>query len=446
MANGKNATLTRVPLGSGILYFSLPLIFSNLLQVLFNMSDVAVVGQFAGAQALGAVGSTSILSTLYIGFLMGIGGGVNVLTARYLGAGDDGEVRKTVRTGFWLCLGFGVGIFLVGFLLARPILALLGTKDELIDGAVLYLKIYMAGMPAMALYNFGNGVCSAAGDTRRPLIFLSVAGVCNVALNLFFVIALDMSVAGVAIASVISQYLSAALIVGYLCRTDKVIGLSLRDLRPDRRRMGEIAALGVPAGVQNAVFQFANLFVQAGLNTFDTVTVEGTLASMNADSFVYPVMDAFYLACTSFISQNYGAGEKERARRAFRLCLCYSFFVGTAIGLSFALFGRQFLSVFTSDAAVVEAGQLRLRVMAFSYGISAFMDCTTSASRGLGKTVVPTAFVILGSCVFRVVWIYTVFAYFGTVTSLYLLYACSWILTAVCELAYYRRIKKRLLD
>ena len=431
-------TLTSGSLGRNILLFSIPLMLSNVLQVLFNMSDIAVVGRFAGSHALGSVGSTSILVTLFTGFLIGVGSGINVNVARYLGCQSDRDVSETVHTSAILCVIIGTIALLIGVLGARPMMQLLGTKDELIDGAIQYLQIYFLGMPALAVYNFGNAVLSAAGDTRRPLIIMIVAGIVNVILNLFFVIVCQLSVAGVAIASTVSQYLSAALIVRLLMRTKDSYALHLNQMRITPIKARSVLTLSLPAGMQNAIFAIANLFIQAGVNSFPALVVEGNSAAANADALVYDVMAAFYTACSSFMSQNFGAGNRKRVIRSYYISLAYSFGIGAVLGGMLLLFGDKFLMLFTTDPEVVQMGMDRLWVMGFSYAFSAFMDCTIAASRGIGKSAVPTAIVIMGSCVFRVIWVYTVFAYFHTIMSLYLLYIFSWSITAIAEIIYFR--------
>lgn len=420
-----------------ILFFSVPLMFSNILQVVFNMSDVAVVGKFAGPIALGAVGSTSILITLSTGILLGLASGVNALTALCIGAKDDSGVRNTVHTAAILFVAAGVLIMGLGIFFAGTILAVMHTKDELIRDAVLYLRVYLLGTPALAMFNFGNAVLSAAGDTRRPLYFLSFAGVINVLLNLFFVIVCGLGVVGVAVASIISQYISAALVIRLLLHSEENFALRLDCLRVDPDKLHRILRIGIPSALQYALFAVANLFVQTSVNSFDHVMVEGNSAAANADPLVYDMMAAFYTACTSFIAQNMGARKRERILKSFRICLFYSFVVGLVLGLGFYFFRNPFLALFTNETAVAEAGMKRLSVMALSYSVSAFMDCTIAASRGLGKTIIPMIIVTLGSTVFRVFWIYTVFAYFGTIESLYLLYVCSWLITAVAELVYF---------
>ena len=435
--------MTHGNLWKQMLIFSLPLMASNLLQVLFNMSDIAVVGQFAGSHALGSVGSTSTLATLYAGFLIGMGSGVNVLTARYLGAREEVSVRQTVHTAAAVCLGLGLILMGLCFSLARPLLTLLGTKDELIDGAILYMRIYSFGLPAMALYNFGSAVLTASGDTKRPLIFLSIAGVLNICLNLFFVICFKMAADGVALATIISQYISAILVLRVLLRTQDLYRLDLRQFSFSAEKAQRVLALGVASGMQHAIFALANLFIQSAVNTFSAAVVEGNSAAANADSLVYEVMAAPYTACSTFISQNYGARCKERIRKAYTVALVYSFGVGAVLGLALQFFGSSFLHIFTPDPEVIAAGMEKLHIMVWSYAFSAFMDNTLAASRGLGRSAVPMAIVILGSCVFRVVWVYTIFAIFRTLTSLYLLYIFSWTLTAIGQIAYFVHCYKK---
>jgi len=437
--------LARGPLGRQILYFSSPLILSNLLQILFNMADVAVVGRFAGSLALGAVGSTTTLVTMFTGFLIGMASGVNVLTALHYGAKSPRELSDTIHSAALLCAVAGVVLMAVGVCSARPVLELLHTKEELIDGAVLYLRIYFLGMPALGIYNFENAVFSAVGDTRRPLCYLAIAGAVNIALNLFFVVVCGMAVEGVAIASIISQYISAVLVAAALFRSREIYGLRMSALHLNRSRTKAILAIGLPAAFQSGLFALANLFIQVGVNSFDAVMVAGNSAAANADGLVYDVMAAFYTACGSFIGQNYGARQRERVKRSYLVSLAYSFGFGMALGLLILALGPQFLALFTRDSAVVEAGMKRLAVMSVSYGCSAFMDCTIAACRGLGRSFVPTVIVILGSCVFRVVWVYTVFAYFQTITSLYLLYIFSWGISAVAEILYFAYTCKKQL-
>lgn len=416
--------------------FSVPLMLSQLLQVLFNMADVAVVGKFSSAEALGSVGSTTILVSLFTGFLIGMGSAVNVRVAQHLGAQDKPRTRASIRTSFVICLSMGCIIMVLCLFSARFILEVLGTKEDLIDGAELYFRIYALGMPALGIFNFGNGVLSAKGDTKRPLAYLMVAGILNVVFNLFFVIICNMAEDGVALASIITQYVSAVLILVHMGKQQDDCSFRLQDLKKgiDKSEQKRILGLGIPAGFQHSIFAIANLFIQGAVNTFDSVMVEGNSAAANADAIIYNVMAAFYTACSTFMGQNLGAAKHDRVLKSYFIGIVYSFLAGAVLGGALFLFGREFLSLFANDEAVIEAGLQRTGIMCFSYAFSAFMDCTIAACRGIGKSFAPTVIVIMGSCVFRVVWIYTVFAYFHTIPSLYLLYIFSWLITSVAEI------------
>ena len=440
--------ITDSSLWKNILLFSLPLMLSQLLQVLFNMADVAVVGKFSSAEALGAVGSTTILVSLFTGFLIGMGSAVNVRVAQYLGARDKTNASAAIRTSFVICLATGCIITVLCLLSARFMLELLGTKDDLIEGAVLYFRIYALGMPALGIFNFGNGVLSANGDTKRPLAYLLIAGILNVIFNLFFVIVCKMAEDGVALASIITQYVSAVLILIHMGRQNDDCTFRFRDLKNglDKTEVKRTLGLGIPAGFQNSVFAIANLFIQSAVNSFDSVMVEGNSAAANADSIIYNVMAAFYTACSTFMGQNLGAGKGKRMLKSYFIGLTYSFVMGAILGCFLFFFGRGFLSLFTNDEEVIKAGLQRTQIMSFSYAFSAFMDCSIAACRGIGKSFAPTIIVIMGSCVFRVVWIYTVFAYFHTIPSLYLLYIFSWIITAVAEIICFAVNYKKLVS
>ena len=346
-----------------------------------------------------------------------------------------GRCQRPVHSALIISFIAGVILLFVGLLGSPALLELLNTKPDLLPGAILYLRVYFLGMPALALYNFGNAVFSAIGDTKKPLVYLSIAGALNIGLNLFFVIVCQLNVMGVALASAISQCVSAGLILRALTKVQDCYALDLHAIKLDLGMTKRILLLGVPAGFQNAVFAIANLFIQAGVNSFDSLMVKGNSAAANADAMIYDAMAAFYMACASFMSQNYGAGKVDRVKKSYFISLAYGFGVGLVLGGGLLLFGRQFLALFTTEPDVIDAGMKRIMVMGLAYCISAFMDCTIAASRGLGKTVVPTIIVIMGSCVFRVAWVYTIFACFHTIPALYLLYPCSWALTGFAEMS-----------
>lgn len=437
--------LTHGPLGKQILMLSLPLVASNMLQILFNLADIAVVGRFAGTMALGAVGSSSLLASMFLGFFLGLGGGINVQTARAYGAGDRQHLRECVHSSFLVNVLLGLLIMVIGLWSSRPVLLLLNTRQELLDGAVLYIRIYLLGLPAIAVFNHGNAVFSAVGNTKKPLQFLVIAGILNVSLNLVFVLIFHMGVAGVALATTLSQYLSAILVTGALFRTPSSFGLQLSQLRLSKDPALALLRLGVPGGLQNCIFAVANLFMQAGLNTFDAITVAGSTAAANADTIAYDLMAAFYTACASFMGQNYGAKNKDRVLKSYFISMLYAFLAGAGLGLLLIFFGRYFLLLFTADPAVVEAGMQRLVIMGASYGLSVFMDNTIFACRALGKALIPSIIVFLGSCVFRIIWVETVFAHFHTIPSLYLLYCFSWVITGIAEALYFVKVYRQAM-
>ncbi len=439
----KTKDLTEGRLFPQIIVFGLPLIVSNLLQVMFNITDVAVVGRFAGAIALGAVGSTTMIGSLFFGMLMGFGGGLNVVIAFHYGTKNQKNITDSIHTSFLISIIIGLSFFVIGQLSIRPLLLVLQTKEELFAGAAKYLRIFFLGIPAIAIYNCGNAIFNAAGDTRKPLFFLSISGVINVLLNLFFVIVLKIDVAGVAIASVISQYISAALILIALFTTKQPYKLSVSQMRIAPEKAKSVLTLGLPNAAQNGIFHIANLFFQYGVNSFDAVLVMGNAAAGNADVLTFSVMSAFYTACGSFIGQNFGAAKRKRIKYSYIYCLILSAVSGTVIFGTICLFGKSFLSIFTSDPDIIKAGMYRLIFLGLPYGFTALLDNTTSASRALGHGIVPTVIIIFGSCIFRIIWIYTIFARIKTIESLYMLYPVSWAITAIAEVVYFIYVYKK---
>ena len=443
MNNSKIKDLTVGNLPKQIIRFSLPLMATNVLQVLFSITDIAVVGRFAGDSALGSVSSASIISIFFGGMIMGFGSGVNVVVAYHCGTKDPVSISKSVRSAFLICLLLGLSFFLFATINCSRILRWIGTIPELFDGAKLYLHIAFCGLPALAIYNFGNAVYSAVGDTRKPFYFLTAGGIINVTLNLIFVIVFKMSVAGVALATVISQYISAGCLLVGLLLSKQTHKLVLHPLSIDRKIGTSILSLGLPSAAQIGIFHLANMFFQFGVNSFDASFVAGNGAAGNADAITYCMMASFYTACGSFIGQNFGAKNRRRIRNSYLWCLAMSAIVGQIAFLLFIIFGHQFLRIFTSDPAVVEAGMHRLRYLGMIYGITALMDCTVAAARALGHGIMPTIIIILGSCVFRIIWIFTIFAHFHTAASLFLIYPVSWTITSIAEFGYFVIIYKK---
>ena len=438
------------PLLGSILRFAIPLMLSGILQLLFNAADIIVVGQFTGSGAMAAVGSTSSLNNLIINLFLGLSAGGSVVMALFYGAKDWKSVEEVAHTAILLGFLSGVTLLFVGFILAEPLLRLMGTLDDVIDQAVLYMRIVFAGMPAMMVYDFGAGILRAVGDTRRPLIFLFCGGVINVFLNLFFVIVLEMGVAGVATATAISQCISAALIVRCLIKTDAAYRINLRRLRLVKDKLLRILRVGLPAGIQGAVFSVSNVLIQSSVNSFDsTAVVAGNTSSSNIENFVYTAMNSFYHASLNFTSQNVGANKVGRIVPILRCSLMCVVAVGLILGLSAVFFGSTLLSIYNPDPEVISHGLRRLNLICSTYFLCGMMDVTCGSIRGLGPSITPTIVSLTGACGLRIVWIYTIFAMNRSLFTLYLSYPVSWFVTfsahLVCFCVFYRRWKREAL-
>ena len=439
-------TLTEGPLAKQILLVSLPLALSNLLQVLFNMSDVAVVGRFAGSTALGAVGSTSIFVTLFTGFLIGLSNGVNVLVARFYGARHPNDVHKTVHSALIVSIIAGVVLLLVGLLGSPALLRLLNTKEDLLPGAILYLRVYFLGMPALALFNFGNAIFSAIGETKKPLIYLSTAGVLNILLNLFFVIVCKLDVAGVAIATVISQCISASLVLRCMVKDTGPLHLDLKKMRLHPQAMRQILRIGLPAGFQGILFSLSNVVIQSAINSFGSTVVAGNSAASNLEGFIYTGMNAFAQAAVTFTSQNVGARRYDNLDRVMRNCLLCVTVVGLFLGCGAYFGGEVLLHFYSTDEAVVAAGLSRMQIICTAYFLCGIMDTLASCLRGRGYSVIPMIVSLVGSCLLRLVWIATIFRMFRSTGTLYISYPISWALTAGVHLICLLVVRKKMND
>lgn len=435
------------PLLGKILRFSVPLMFSGILQLLFNAADIVVVGQFTGSDALAAVGSTGPLNNLIVNIFLGLSIGSSVLVARYYGAQDWRNVHDVVHTSMLLSAIFGVILIFLGVLLAGPLLELMGTPENVLDQAVLYMRIIFAGMPAMMIYNFGAAILRAVGDTRRPLIFLLIAGIINVALNLFFVIVLNMGVAGVALATVLSQCISAALVVLCLLKSDGCYQLYLRDLHISKDKLFEIIRIGLPAGIQGAVFSISNVLIQSSINSFGSIAVAGNTAASNIEGFVYTSMNSLYQASLSFTSQNVGAMQAKRIIPVLLRCLGCVIAIGVGLSALALLFGNQLLGIYSSDPQVIEYGLGRMSVVCLTYFLCGMMDVTCGSIRGMGYSVTPTVVSLAGACGLRVLWIFSIFLLNRSLFVLYLSYPISWAITfaahLVCFIVFFRRWKQK---
>ena len=432
------------PLLSKILLFSVPLMMSGILQLLFNAADIIVVGRFAGSSALAAVGSTSSLINLLINVFVGLSVGVNVLVAKYYGGQREKDMSETVHTAVLTSLLSGLFLVILGGIAARPLLHLMGTPDDVLDQAVLYMRIYFLGMPVLMVYNFGAAILRAIGDTRRPLYFLFMAGVVNVALNLFFVIGLGMGVDGVGWATVISEHVSALLVLKSLMEAPGALKLNLKELRIHPKKLKRIVKIGLPAGMQGDIFSISNVLIQSSVNSFGSIAMAGNTASANIEGFVYTAMNAVYQTNLSFTSQNLGGRKYSRINRIMYICLAVVTVVGITLGITAVLAGDLLLGIYSSDAQVLRYGMLRLEIICGTYFLCGIMDCMVGSLRGLGYSVIPMFVSLTGACGFRVLWVFTVFAAYRSLDVLYLSYPVSWAITAIAHMITFRKIRRKI--
>ena len=432
------------PLFPKIVAFAVPLILSGILQLLFNAADIIVVGHFAGRESLAAVGSTTALINLMINVFVGLSIGANVLVAQYSGAQKWKDLEETVHTAMMIALAGGILLIFVGVFFSGPMLSLMGTPDDVLPLAALYLKIYFVGMPATLTYNFGAAILRAVGDTRRPLYFLLFAGAVNVVLNLVFVIGFSMGVAGVATATVVSECISAVLIVRCLARSNSAYRLYREKMHLTESKVKLIMKIGLPAGFQGAIFSVSNVLIQSSINSFGSIAMAGSTASANVEGFVYNAMNAVYQTALSFTSQNYGAGKMNRVTKILLYCLGLVVMVGAVMGGGAVLIGPKLLQIYSSDPEVISYGMMRMRIINGSYFLCGIMDTMVGGLRGLGYSVVPMLVSLTGACLFRVVWIFSVFAMHRTLTTLYISYPVSWIITFTANIICYIVIRKRI--
>lgn len=434
------------PLLSKILIFAIPLMLSGILQLLFNAADIIVVGRFSGSEALAAVGSTGALINLIINLFIGVSVGTNVVAARYYGARDADGVSRTVHTAMLSAIVGGIILIFAGIALARPMLEWMGTPEDVIDQSALYMKIYFIGMPALMVYNFGASILRAIGDTKRPLYFLTVAGVVNVVFNLFFVIVLDMGVAGVALATIISQAISAVLILLCLIKTEGPCHLELKEMKIYPECFKAMLRIGLPAGLQGSIFSISNVLIQSSVNSFGSLVMAGNTAAANIEGFVYTAMNSIYQTSLSFTSQNMGAKQFKRVDKVLIECLLVVATVGIVLGNGAYLLGDKLLGIYSSDPQVIEYGLMRMSIVSASYFLCGIMDVLVGSIRGLGYSIMPMLVSLTGACLFRVIWIFTIFQVERTLFCLYISYPISWILTAGIHLLCYFIVRKKAFN
>ncbi len=429
-----------------MLIFALPLMCSSVLQLLFNAADIIVVGKYAGDNALAAVGSNTALINLLTNLFIGLSIGANVLVARMYGAKKETELKKTVHTAILLSIISGILLMVVGIAGARQILIWMQTPKEVLGLAVLYLRIYFLGMISLMVYNFGSAILRAVGDTRRPLYYLTIAGCVNVVLNLIFVIGFRMGVAGVASATVISETISAVLILKCMAKEKGGIHLEWKSLRMDRKIFAQILEIGLPAGFQGIIFALSNVVIQSSVNGFGAVVVAGNSAAANIEGFVYVSMNALYQTTLSFVSQNMGAGKYQRINRILFTGQFLVIMVGLIMGNAVVLFGKELLGIYSDDAGVIAAGLHRMNVIARTYALCGMMDVMVGALRGIGYSVLPMIVSLIGACGLRLVWLATIFQMkpYHTPTMIYLSYPITWIITLVAHIICYIYLSNKM--
>lgn len=438
------------PLVGKMLIFTIPLMFSGILQLLFNAADTVVVGRYAGSQALAAVGSTTSLINLLVNMFMGLSVGANILISRYYGAKKEADISETVHTSITVAVLAGIVLAVLGNVFAKPLLVLMGSPEDVLDLAAIYVKIYFVGMPVILVYNYGAAILRAIGDTKRPLYYLTTAGIVNVILNLIFVIGCDMSVAGVALATVLSQCVSVALLLRCMCKMEGSCKLEMKKLGIHKEKAILLLRHGLPAGLQGSVFSFSNVLIQSSINSFGSVAMAGSSAAANIEGFIYTAMNSFQQTALCFTSQNLGGGKYERINKVLRNSILMVAFVGIVMGCGCYLFGEELLAIYSSDPEVIAYGLTRFKWIGIPYFLCGIMDALVGMLRGLGYAVVPMFVSIIGACGFRILWIATVFSQFHSLDVLFCSYPISWILTGgthlICYIVVWGKLKKKLMS
>lgn len=427
-----------------LISFSLPLMVSGILQLAFNAVDIIVVGRFSGSQALAAVGSTTALINVFANLFIGISLGANVLAARFYAAGKDREMSETVHTSITLALISGIMMAVIGVLLAKWALEIMGTPDDVIGQSALYMRIYFMGMPFFMLYNYGAAILRAIGDTKRPLIFLIISGIANVALNMILVILFHMGVAGVAIGTIISQLISCVLVLTCLYRSEGSYQLRFSKLKINGAYMEQIFQVGVPAGIQSTVINLSNALLQSSVNSFGSIAMAGYTAANNMLGFLYMSVNSITQACMSFTSQNYGVGKLKRMDKVLRDCVVLSISIAAVLGGLAYCFGPQILTVYTSDPKVINCGMEILAYTSITYFLCGIMDLFPGALRGMGYSAVPMVLSVIGTVGTRIVWVFGIFPNHRSLSVLFVSYPVSWILTIVLQVVCFYFVRKRV--
>ncbi len=427
-----------------IIAFSFPILLTGILQLLYNAADMVVVGQFAGPQALSAVGSTGSITHLLVTCFLGLSVGAGVGISRNYGAKNYESMQRTVSTAFVVSSLSGIFLAVLGIFVSRPLLELMGTPHDVIDAAAIYMKIYFAGMPFNLVYNFGASMLRATGDTKRPLRFLAIAGIVNVSLNLVFVITLNLSVVGVALATIISQLVSAVFVVNCFLKKDSLLKLNLKNLKVHKEELLTIVKIGIPAGLNGAMFSLANVLVQSSVNSFGSLVAAGNVASGNLEGFMLTGMNSVNNAALTSAAQNMGARQYKRMRTGLYYSFVVVVFLAIVMGAFFYLLAEPLISLYNSAPQVVQVGVDRIRFMSLFYLFFGFMDVIVGQLRGMGSSMFPTIVSFCGICLTRVLWIIFVFPLYPFIETVYFIFPVSWAITALIQFILYKIISNRL--
>lgn len=445
MKKNLTADMTTGPFFKKIILFSIPLIFTGLLQLVYNTADTVIVGRFAGKQALAAVGSTGSLVALILNVFMGLAMGAGVVTAKYIGAGNMQKVKRCTHTAMLLSVVCGIAVGIIGFFVSGWMLRLMNVEAEILALSTLYLKIYFLGAPGMLIYNFGAAILRSHGDTQRPLYILFLSGIVNIVLNLILVIPVKLGVSGVAIATVVSQYISAALVVVCLLRTDSVIKIHLKELRIHKSELLEIVKIGVPAGIQNSMFSIANVIIQSSVNAFGENAMAGIAAGSNYDSYIYTCTNAFAQTTMTFTSQNVGAEKYENVGKIYGRCLLLTCVVAGGLSCIGYVLRSQIVGIFSDVPEVIAIGAERMQLIMPFYITCSLQDVAAGQIRGLGRSTEPMLVSLIGTCGVRLLWIFVFLPMNRTLMNLFIAYPLSWAITFVAQAVLYAVLKKKLI-
>lgn len=445
MASKYSLDMTKGPFLKKILRFSLPLMFTGLLQMIYNTADVIVVGRFAGGTALAAVGATGSLVNLILNIFLGMSMGSGVMTAKYIGARDEASVKRCVHSAMLLSILSGIFVAIFGFIFSEQLLVMMDSPEDVLPLSTLYLKIFFLGAPAGMVFNFGASIVRATGDTKKPLIILSASGIINIVLNLILVIKFNMSVAGVAIATIVSQYISATVIVIVLLKMQNACRLKPKELRFHKEELKRILFVGIPAGIQNSLFSVSNVIIQTTVNSFGSVAMAGIAAGSNIDSLIYTCTNAISQTTMTFSSQNFGAKKYENFNKIYFRCVALTIVIGVSMG-ALGIFFKEFLvGIFSTDPAVIKIGAERLTLILPFYFFCSLMDVGAGQLRGMGKSVLPMMVSLLGGCGLRLLWIFVFFPHNPTLIYLYYAYPISWSITFFVHFACYFIVRRQIM-